>query len=200
MTRRTLSEIASTSLKAARGAGCPWGLAEEAAMAVRVLESHGLPGVADLAALLSSKRLCGCSGCSDGPVCGIAALATLSDRLADVSGDGVSLGSVSGARMLPAVLWLDARETGAIYRLQIDELACLVSANGMDADGDLPRDGHVRVTRELAPGNPVQASPESRSLPSEAWDCLETLAARTLVPETDASRQTGAGPDAADRD
>jgi hypothetical protein len=107
---------------------------------------------------------------------------------------------VTGARLLAAPLWLDARETGAVYRLQIDDMACLVSANGMDAGGDLPRDGHVRVARVIDAGNPVPASVNSRALPSDAWACLETLAARTLVPETETSRQKGAGPDATDSD
>ncbi|WGH77267.1 DUF3726 domain-containing protein [Jannaschia ovalis] len=45
-------EIEALARKSARGAGLPWGLAEEAGMATRWLAEHGRPGVAALAALL----------------------------------------------------------------------------------------------------------------------------------------------------
>jgi hypothetical protein len=70
---RTLSEIRATATKAARGAGHDWGMAEEAGVATRVLESHDLPGVHVLARLLS--------GAGGAAQCGLRAMAALSDRL-----------------------------------------------------------------------------------------------------------------------
>jgi len=45
----SLSEAASLAVKATRGAGYPWGLAQEAGYAIRWLQANGAPGVAALA-------------------------------------------------------------------------------------------------------------------------------------------------------
>ena len=50
----SLGEIEALCLKAARGAGFPWGLAEDAGRAVRWLEARGQNGAAALAGLLSA--------------------------------------------------------------------------------------------------------------------------------------------------
>ena len=49
----SLGEIRSLSIKAARGAGMDWGIAEEAGFAVHWLEAHGLNGTRALAQYLS---------------------------------------------------------------------------------------------------------------------------------------------------
>jgi hypothetical protein len=72
---RTLAEIRATATKAARGAGHDWGLAEEAGLATRVLESHDLPGVHVLARLVGPARA------ARAAQCGLRAMAALSDRL-----------------------------------------------------------------------------------------------------------------------
>jgi hypothetical protein len=84
---RTLSEIRATATKAARGAGHDWGMAEEAGLATRVLESHDLPGVHVLARLLS--------GAGGAAQCGLRAMAALSDRL-PFPDDAIPEGPVAG--------------------------------------------------------------------------------------------------------
>lgn len=49
----SLGEIRALSVKAARGAGMDWGMAEEAGFVVQWLEEHGLNGVTALAQYLS---------------------------------------------------------------------------------------------------------------------------------------------------
>ena len=49
----SLGEIRALSIKAARGAGLDWGIAEEVGFAVEWLETHGLDGVKALAQYLS---------------------------------------------------------------------------------------------------------------------------------------------------
>lgn len=49
----SLNEVQVTAKKAARGAGYPWGIAEEAGQAARWLCSHGLDGCAALAGVLA---------------------------------------------------------------------------------------------------------------------------------------------------
>ena len=52
----SIGEIASLSVKAARGAGLPWGLAAEAGRVVRVLSERGLPGAEALAGDLAASE------------------------------------------------------------------------------------------------------------------------------------------------
>ena len=53
----SLAEIDAMGRKAARGAGLPWGLAEEAGRAARHLAAWGLPGPEALAALVAAAAL-----------------------------------------------------------------------------------------------------------------------------------------------
>ena len=48
----SLNEIEALGKKAARGAGMPWGMAEEASKALRWLCAHGIDGMTHLARLL----------------------------------------------------------------------------------------------------------------------------------------------------
>ena len=50
----SFGEVQATALKAARGAGLPWGLCEEASAATRWLWVHGFDGVSAVAAVLEN--------------------------------------------------------------------------------------------------------------------------------------------------
>ena len=52
---KTLSEIDTTSKRAAKGAGFSWGIAEEVGKNMRLLELFGLPGVKNLNKFLKEK-------------------------------------------------------------------------------------------------------------------------------------------------
>ena len=53
---KTLSEIDTTSKRAARGAGFSWGIAEEVGKNMRLLELFGLPGVKNLNQFLKDYK------------------------------------------------------------------------------------------------------------------------------------------------
>ena len=72
-----LNEVEATAKKATRGAGYPWGLAEEAAKATRWLCAQGLDGVAILAGALTRD--------GERYVCPITEGARLSDQAAALS-------------------------------------------------------------------------------------------------------------------
>ena len=192
---RTLSEIRATCAKAARGAGCDWGMAEEAGLAARILESHDLPGVRVLARLLSEGA--GCASCrAAGSACGLRALAALSDRLPVLDG-APPRGAVRAPLLLAAPVILLAREQGAAYMLTWEGAVLRCAPGGVSAEGAVDAPSAACVTLQPAPGIPAEPrAPDwrSRSIAESDWDRLERLAARTLVPETEASRARGAGP------
>ena len=170
-----------------------------------VYQSHSQSAhEAALARLLETPRACPCSGVADGPACGIVELARFSDGMADFDKACEALPATIAGPLLLAVPLLNlACATGAAYRMETDGYALTCSASGVTVDdkaGKPPSAGTVTIRR--APVNAGANPPDwrSRAVSLDAWTTLEALAARTLVPETDASRASGAGPDVADKD
>jgi hypothetical protein len=185
---RTLSEIRATATKAARGAGHDWGLAEEAGLAARILECHDLPGVHVLARLLS--------GAGGEAGCGLRAMAALSDRM-PFPDDAIPEGPVAAPLLLAAPLILFAREQGTAHTLRWDGAMIRCAPDGVVAQGAVDADVGFGIMLDPSPGSPdAPRGPDwrSRILSAGDWDVLERLAAKTLVPETAASRTLGAGP------
>ncbi|MGI9390233.1 MAG: DUF3726 domain-containing protein [Boseongicola sp.] len=199
--RRTLSEISSTCQKAARGAGCLWGLAEEAGTAARILESAGLPGSECVAAILTSDRACPCTGEAQGPTCGINAAASLSDKIDEIPSEGtMEIGNIIGPLLLAAPLVMAARRTGKSFRLSIDGYDLRIGGDGIE--GDFAKinlraaSNSVSVELSEPPQRPAPFTPNSRVISNQTQKLLEAFAQKTLVPETEHSRASGAGPDA----
>ncbi len=194
--RRSLSEIRATATKAARGAGCPWGMAEEAGLAARVLEAHGLDGVGALANLFASTRACACTGHNDAPTCGLSAMTALSDAMPE---DMRDMNAVVAPLLLAVPLLL---QKDAMWSLDWDGGGVVCGAGGCRAHGETApavAEG-LRFSRVALRDDMCLADWRSRDVPETAWDTLEILAARTYVPETEASRAAGAGPGSADSD
>ncbi len=192
---RTLSEIRATATKAARGAGYDWGMAEEAGLAARVLESHDLPGVRVLAHLLAGSNG-GERTRENGATCGLWAMAALSDRL-PFPDDAIPTGTVAGPLMLAAPLILFARQHAVGFTLRWNGATLRCGPDGVDAKGAVDANAARGLVLEPSPGEiAATRKPDWRSRIVDAtdWDVLDSFAARTLVPETAASRAMGAGP------
>ena len=101
----SLNEVEVTARKAARGAGYPWGLAEEAGRATRWLCAQGLPGCESLAALLDADLAAALQdhmpGSLESPwrgraeLCPLGTGAALSDSAARVSGGTLDIADVA---------------------------------------------------------------------------------------------------------
>lgn len=193
-TFRTLSEIRATCTKAARGAGCTWGMAEEAGLAARALASHGLPGAETVATLFDTPRACACDGTGTAS-CGLLEMAALSDAPPEGAMEFVRV----AAPLLLAVPFLSGIRG---RRIDWRTGAATCGHGGVTLTGGPAPKVAERVVVSLAeperPGTP--ADWHSRPVADSVWSRLESLAARTYVPESAASRSTGAGPDAADAD
>jgi uncharacterized protein DUF3726 len=213
------NEIESLALKAARGAGMSWGLAEEAAIAAGWLAGHGLPWAGTLACTLAG--MLADTGTTSAPLiegqtigpsragtrlCPIQAGAYLSD-----------LGPPAAAmevRDLLAPLWLApflASWSGPARAVRLswedaDVLVGLDTATGTDGSGaslSAPFATRVAIASEpaiLAPRRQPLGRASGYDAPDEAWRALQQLEHRTYVPASTQSRLAGAGAGLLDND
>ncbi len=207
----SFGEIESLSLKAVRGAGLSWGLAEEAGKAVRWLAEHGLDGPQALAGLL--PHLDGADYADLRPgigatqwrpggeaLCPLITGATLSDH-AGVLPDRLTLGPVRSPLLLVPFV---ARAADQLHRpLAIDWSGARVvcGLTGIDAEGELAvstaRTVSVSRTDHLPRARPAAGRPD---IDAAILEVLADFARRTYVPASEASRLTGAGAGTSDND
>jgi Protein of unknown function (DUF3726) len=193
----SLNEIESTALKAARGAGFQWGHAEEIGVAARWLAALDLGWAAALVALLEAPRTpdqcpiqLGCAladagACSSeralGDVYAPLWLAPFCQRVAIATGSpvaltwpGVDLG-VSGDRVVVAAPSQRLYDAGPVA---------------------------VAITPRAEPSTGVAhtARPGGRAVDPVLWQRLGVFEAKTYVPASTRSRETGAGAGTSDND
>lgn len=182
----SLGEIQALTIKAARGAGFPWGVADEAGWAVRWLASFGLPGPEAMAKTLTSP---------DADRCPLTLGIAVADRQDPLFANG---GSINQPLILLPFL---ARAAGSEQAfVQINQLTFNVAQNGTDLTVQLPEDGQLTVSiveRTIADRPPVH---RIEAISSEALATLQTLAQKTYAPATEASRISGAGAGLTDND
>ncbi len=212
MTEFSLNEIHVTAKKAARGAGYPWGLAEEAGQAVRWLCAQGVDGCAALAGVL--KRFDGVELDRITPdtskeiwkledkqvLCPLIVGAAMSDRANELRHRSFETSSVAEPSLLFAFAAYCARR-----------IECNVSVEW--SNGTATSDGE-RLSIEGQPGSIVEhicvqrggklLNPNkncSRSNPEQStWETLNGFAHRTYAPATEESRLKGAGAEMVDRE
>jgi hypothetical protein len=207
----SLNEIETMVHKAARGAGLPWGLAEEAAQAARWLARQGLPFETPLASLLASQAW-RANLVLDGThlrprsdeawLCPIRAGAWLSD-----------LGDIVPVR-IDRVLWpilllpFAARcacpvelafagvllLTGAAtFAIRQGDLAALRQPKALRVEVMAPASRDLEQARLLRPEGRVEVN-------MTGWSKLQSFEALTYVPASLESRLTGAGAAQSDND
>lgn len=187
----SLGEVHALAVKAARGAGYSWGLAEEAGYALRWLAARGLPGPAALAALLRGS----CAAEGPCPRCPLAQGAAIAD-LGEVPPDRF-------ASRYPLLLVPFAARLAQPVTLRWDGAAVSVSQGEVRFEGETVLAPTAECT--VAPGSEIGREPAKRvtRVPASArmeLDILTRLAARTYAPATDASRLAGAGAGTTDND
>jgi len=198
VSRLSLSEIEALCRKAARGSGCPWGMAEEAGKVARWLAAHGLPGPEALAALLSAPRTCWCSGTDATPDCALARGAELSDEAAAIlEHGGRDFGTVAQPLLMLAQAGQAASALGVALTLEWSGFRATCSPHGLSVEQAALRDTAIAadVACRVGPVPVMSRVAEARARPvaDAALAMLEALAAKTHAPATDASRMSGAG-------
>lgn len=207
----SLNEIEATAKRAARGAGYPWGLAEEAAKATRWLAAHDLDACVELAGLLTridrvsladlSPDTNGATWvASGGMLCPLAAGAALSDRAAELSDAGFRLQQVARPALLMPFAALIAQQIGRPVTLRWEGGGAVTDGAALDLSGTAPE---LAPLVEVTPSGQIDAARpiRSRAQPApEAWATLNRLAHRTYAPATEESRLKGAGAGLSDND
>ncbi len=200
---RSLNEVESIAWKAARGAGYPWGIAEEAASAMRWLAGRGIDGCPALASLLERTdgsnlddwspepgRIWSAPG---GVLCPLMAGAALSDHARQLQQCAREFGQMaSPVLFLPFAGWA-AATVGANLQVTWPGGSSFTDGDGLALQGDPGWDlGGVMVA---VSGEMLEARPRaSRAFPDpSAWDRLGEFARRVHAPASEASRRFGAG-------
>lgn len=191
----SLNEIQSLALKAARGAGFDWGVAEDAGQAVRWLSARDLPG-AD--ALLTA---CGAGARAAPETCSLTIGCALSDGLIGVS-EFATRPVTSPLLILPFMAWRAEREKTSLA-LHWNDSDFLVRADGelfIEAETVNPKTAEVTI-RSHEPDDLVHVREGFRAtVGCEIYVSLSELAGRTYAPATEASRESGAGAGLTDND
>ena len=196
----SLGETAALALKAARGAGMSWGLAEETAASVVWLHSRGLPGISALCSYLGQAAA---PKSSEGG-CPIMTGCALFDGMMDVpetSSQTLDLGHVHAPLLL---LPFVARLEPGHYWLQAPGLPGPVSIPKGDGwqKHCLRGSGSCRVS--LGDRPQVDPALEMITRVNGRFTCcvdrLDAYAHRTYAPATGQSRMSGAGAGLTDND
>jgi len=212
------NEVASLCIKAARGAGMSWGLAEEAGFAAAWLVNHGINGPRHLSAHLDRAQgrawgdLCPTVTLGEwqAPVnhalCPIALGATLCDyaglREGIQAGASLKIGKVDHPVLLIPFLagiaasndiLFDIAWAGGAASLDGGHQALIRAATALDGQ-------HVAITLTARFGKPLAAiAGKAPNIAAETIAALNTLAMRTTVPSSESSR-AGAGSATTDND
>jgi hypothetical protein len=215
----SLGETEALTLKAARGAGMPWGLAEEASEAVIWLQARGLPGVSALCRYLNWYQLQKSlfpkwTGIliedSTIPYCPFVIGTAISDGAVKIPPDvntKASLGLIRQPLLLLPFISSSAPEDYGLYvensfisdaLVEEEALLHLDFPNAFLVD---EAECFIRpVSKTLSDFQPK--APPFR-LPDCYGGCIDVLnkfAARTYAPSSEQSRSTGAGANLIDDD
>lgn len=195
----SLNEVEALAKKAVRGAGYPWGIAEDASKAVRYLCAHGLDGCGALARSL--ERFDGQTFVDRQPVlsgdvwsarncvlCPLMAGAAAADR-----GAPFWTGPVAEPLLLIAFAHLIARGVRATVTLSCEGAKAVSDGEALTIEGHFPGEGSA--TRfDLGGAVSAPCARQSRAFPETAdWEVLNRFAHRTYAPATEESRLKGAG-------
>ena len=202
----SLGETAALATKAARGAGMPWGLADETGVAVSWLHAHGIPGLAALCRYLKWRDNGIVTQWPDRPA-GAACYCPIALGTAYMDG-AIPLTLATGTIREPVLMlpFIAKRNTGQPMQVDLGDMSIHLSKDGFcspylntallisQANCTI---NHATDTAAMAPNELTQR------VPSYFFGCVAVLnefAKKTYAPATDESRMAGAGAGLNDND
>lgn len=210
----SLNEIETTVLKAARGAGLAWGLAEEAAFAARWLAERGIEWLEPMAAALDKSTSAAAIELGDGairtadgatPLCPLRIGAFVADL--GLAGLPMSIARLHQPILLVPFVAAVARRGGAEIALAAETTLSIRPDGYSGGRGNLDRLARCETADVVLSRAAAHASPHGlvrRRDPAvvdpQLWSRLAVLEARTYVPASTQSRLAGAGAGLSDND
>lgn len=210
----SLSEIQAECLKAARGSGMPWGLAEEAGMSAAWLTAADLPGPELLLQLLEepmreAPRVAPgvWRAASGGTLCPILAGAALSDFAALPEGlgaRGLTMVDLAFPLLILPFASRAACRTGWTIGLEWSGFNAFLAPDGFristsERRTELAPEATAMLARRDKAGSLHALGHDGRCIPLDVWKRLDDLAMKTTVPATQRSH-ADAGSSASDND
>lgn len=187
-----LNEVEAMAKRATRGAGYPWGLAEEASKATRWLCAQGLDGCAVLAGVLTRDEAT--RGCS------LTEGATLSDQASLLAGGAKTMTNLAYPAMILPFARLAARQIGKTVTVSDGQAVAVTDGEDISLDGEF-QDSAAALTVEVGGQLGQGRAKVTRATPdADAWRELTRLAHLTYAPATEESRRLGAGTGLSDND
>ena len=212
----SLNEIDVTAKRAARGAGLPWGIAEEAGKSARYLEANGLPGAETTLALLNQIDGTDCrENCPDtsspvwtatsGALCPLMSGTALSDLANTFSTNvDVNLGAMLSPLLFVPFVAMVASRMDPPIEVSWPGAKIIVSDLGLSIEGskDALTASRVENVRCMSCASVTihNAVPVRAPISAKAWSALGDLGHRTFAPDTEASRLSGAVAGLSDND
>jgi len=202
---RSLSEIETVSKRSSRAAGYPWGIAEEVAKNIRLLEIFNLPGVKNLNSFFKKKKKLSLDMISavnqdnvanrDG-YCPIIAGVNVLDQIKTLE----KLNQVNFKKVLYPLLFLPfiSRATAVIGKrifLKIDDKEFLLNFNN-----NIYSNYSKNEIIESANNVYLKVIENRDSFNDDEWNELYKLSEETFVEENESLKQGGAGAGLTDND
>ncbi len=206
----SLAEIEAMARKAARGAGYPWGLAEEAGRGARWLCAWGQGGVEAVATHLGTlggsepdlshqREETGGLHLTDAVLAG----ALIADHLAEGEASPIASGVILSPLLL-GIVGAASEVAGFRVDLSSPEGTYRLGKGGPVLMSEKAEPATISVRVEQASGSETASSGSAKqwavSVDAAQWSVLEGYAHKTYVPATEASRALGAGAGLSDND
>jgi hypothetical protein len=214
----SLNELESEARKAIRGAGLPWGLAEEGGKAVRWLAAYGidpLPALADVlerhdrrARITSVIKITEAGRrTADAPLCPIILGTMLCDDADRLATNAFVAGPVARPLLLAPFVAAAAHILGRPLQFEVEGRQIVLDRRG-DPSGDLamldvPGAADIRCASmaDRVSGSPGQAAAtHGIAADPQSWQRIAAYGHRTYVPASERSRREGAGAGLIDND
>jgi hypothetical protein len=208
----SLNEIGAQVKKAARGAGLPWGLAEETDRIARLLAANAPQSLVHLADALDALQAgrdawrFGVDGTAlaafdDRPLSSLTIAPAIADRTGLLqAGETLTVNdAISAASLLAPTLADIAERTCHAVRIELPHQTILIGPSIVQAVEELARTTSIAGARiSLSRHSGLGSAPSSRdagsvSVSPDLWQRFEALAALTYVPASEKSRRAGAG-------
>ena len=202
----SLGETAALATKAARGAGMPWGLADETGVAVSWLHAHGIPGLAALCRYLKWRDNGIVTRWPDHPA-GTACYCPIALGTAYMDG-AMPLTLATGTIREPVLMlpFIAKRNTDQPMQVDLGDMSIHLSKDGVCSPylNTALLISQANCTINYATDTAAMAPYElTHRVPSYFFGCVAVLtefAKKTYAPATDESRLAGAGAGLNDND